>query len=142
MKMIYGCLILLLAACGTTDGDVENDDLAMLEGTWCDEYWSVGFSGSEGVFTEFMSGVWLQALEQDWVELGTVKFRNIERVDDREWSMQELYARRTSEGEITELVWSGSGSIVMNENEDEITIQSSNPDTGMNTPAYTCVRLD
>jgi hypothetical protein len=72
----------------------------------------------------------------------TVKFRNIERVDDLEWSMQELYARRTSEGEITELVWSGSGSIVMNENEDEITIQSSNPDTGMNTPAYTCVRLD
>ncbi|MCX6282847.1 MAG: hypothetical protein NTW31_01210 [Bacteroidetes bacterium] len=72
-----------------------------------------------------MGGMWLTALQQGWINLGTSKFTRVTQTSATSWSCNELWWHAT-DGNLDGVSYSGDGSITMQQ-DGSITSLSSNP---------------
>ncbi|MCX6286928.1 MAG: M23 family metallopeptidase [Bacteroidetes bacterium] len=116
---------------GTAYGNQESfktTNAAGLDGLWTNGAIVLNFSGSEAAFSQVLSGMWLQALLQGWISIGTSKFTGITKTSATTWSCHELWWH-TTDGTIDGVGYSSDGSITMQQ-DGSISTLSSNPWTG------------
>ena len=137
--------LISLISCGVTENDDENSnaDASAISGKWSHTNGNVyEISGTGGIFYEVDSGsVWATAIDEEFIELGDEKFRNISHQSDNEWAVQELWFKPEG-NQPAEIRWSSTGTIVLSGNDQSITITTVNPFPPGNTSPYTLSRVD
>jgi hypothetical protein len=81
------------------------------------------------VFYTFSSN-WQTAANGGYVNIGTVKVKNITSLNNNQWSCRDLWMTATN-GIINGTQWSNDGTISMNANGTVITVTSTGPVSGL-----------
>jgi hypothetical protein len=89
----------------------------------------ITISGNQGVFYTFSSN-WQTAANGGYVNIGTVKVKNITSLNNNQWSCRDLWMTATN-GIINGTQWSNDGTISMNANGTVITVTSTGPVSGL-----------
>lgn len=104
-------------------------DESGLDGLWSNNSIVISISGSQGVFYKVEAGMWVQALQGGWIQIGSVKIDNIVKSGISTWNCVELWWHAT-DGVIDGVAFSPNGIIVLNSNGNSFNITSSDPWTG------------
>lgn len=129
IRLTLSILILISFSSLTGCNDNLDDETAAIEGKWDRGDIVIEISGSEGLFHDVKSGNWLSALN-NYIEIGDPKFRNIERISDNEWTLDELWFT-TIDDSVTGVEWGTLGSkIKLSDNSNSITVFSVSSITG------------
>jgi hypothetical protein len=134
-NLLFGISLALVLSFSACDLLSEDDDsgstsgIAAITGQWDRNDMVVEINSNGGVIVEVRSGGWLTGLNNGVFSLGDRKFRNIQRIDDNEWSMEELYLGLQN-GVPVESRYSDNGKIVLSADGNTITITSDSPYTG------------
>lgn len=100
-----------------------------LDGKWLSSG-GVGIiiSGNIGTMYSF-SPNWEIAKNKGYVDVGTVKMKDIVKVNDTKWNCKDLYLTTTN-GQIDGVIWSKDGTIIMSTDGKSITATSTGPVSG------------
>lgn len=118
----------------TCDGP-EPDPVVSLDGYWDSENIIVHINGSEGTFHEIKSGDWKILQEQDLIDIGSLKFMNITKLDSVENSTEFFSGQNlwywwwyNNQQEIeAEVRWSETGDFNLVNDGNTLIVNSKNP---------------
>lgn len=90
MKKIFMLVLMALplfaaTSCSSSDDDKDEPNLS-LDGDWTSLSNDVRVSGSTAKFTAIRTGGWADAVEQGFMEVGDLRFKDIVKIKDFEWS--------------------------------------------------------
>ena len=100
--------------------------------TSLDGYWNRGdivvyINGTVGTFYKVNSGDWLKALNQGFITIGSMKFKNLTRLkDDTFYSGQELWFYSNNQV-ITEVAWTITGEFNLRNNGNTLYVNTKDP---------------
>jgi hypothetical protein len=118
---------------GTGYGEVKTfttGGATSLDGLWTNGSLILTLSGSSGVFTQIVSGPWVQVLQAGFISIGSEKISDISLTSPGTYSCHELWWHSTG-GVIDGVAFSADGGIVLAETGQTFDLTSSNPWTGI-----------
>lgn len=103
-----------------------------LEGTWMWDGGEMTISGSSGKFSEITSGLWFNALNQQFVSIGSSKLRNINQIEDNKWTCSQIGACPNGD-KVNSIFWVDNCTVSISTNRDTLKVVGDLPACG-NTP--------
>jgi hypothetical protein len=101
-----------------------------LDGVWDRNDIEITISGSSGIFSEINSGWWLKAMNQGFISIGSLKFKNITPINTLQWSCNNLWLHYTGNN-VDTIFWSSSSTLTMGNYGDTLTLWSESTYNGV-----------
>ena len=101
-----------------------------LDGTWAWDGGEMTISGASGKFSEIDSGLWLNALNQQMVTIGSSKLRNISQTENNKWTCSQIGACPDGDNKVNSIFWVDNCTMSLSENGDTLRIVGDLPACG------------
>lgn len=105
--------------------DDDNKVEYSLDGTWVSENTEFIISGASGKFSKIKSGLWVNALENGFIEQNASRIKNITKNGENEWSCSFLAVCHILETTtVTSVFWSDDCNLFLSDDGETLTIEN------------------